>query len=209
MVMGYAAQLADSPHLSGEERKKAQVICSQSQRMKNLINDLNLASKLEYNMQPVDRESVSLVSLMRKTVVDFLNMDAEGKYPMEWLTREDVPACFVYADAALLSRAAGNLIQNSMNHNPEGCTIYVTVEQQEKTCSVTIEDDGAGVTEEKLEELNNAPHYMMCDENVIGQRHGLGLLLVRQIAQVHGGRMDIGHSAKGGFAARVELPLKD
>lgn len=128
---------------------------------------------------------------------------------MGGLTREDVPACFVYADAALLSRAAGNLIQNSMNHNPEGCTIYVTVEQQEKTCSVTIEDDGAGVTEEKLEELNNAPHYMMCDENVIGQRHGLGLLIVRQIAQVHGGRMDIGHSAKGGFAARVELPLKD
>lgn len=207
MVMGYAAQLADSPHLSGEERKKAQVICSQSQRMKNLINDLNLASKLEYNMQPVDRESVSLVSLMRRTVVDFLNMDAEGKYPMEWLTGKDVPACFVYADAALLSRAAGNLIQNSMNHNPEGCTIYVTVEQQETTCSVTIEDDGAGVTEEKLEELDNAPHYMMCDENVTGQRHGLGLLIVRQIAQVHGGRMDIGHSEKGGFAVRVELPL--
>ena len=69
----------------------------------------------------------------------------------------------------------------------------MTVEQQETTCSVTIEDDGAGVTEEKLEELNNAPHYMMCDENVIGQRHGLGLLIVRQIAQVHGGD---GHRAQ-------------
>ena len=53
----------------------------------------------------------------------------------------------------------------------------MTVEQQEKTCSVTIEDDGAGVTEEKLEELNNAPHYMMCDENVIGQRMAWGFSL--------------------------------
>ena len=118
-----------------------------------------------------------------------------------------MPAGFVDADAGHLDREAGNLIQNSMNHNPEGCTIYVTVEQQEKTCSVTIEDDGAGVAEEKLEELDNATHYMMGDENVTGQRHGLGLLIVRQIAQVHGGRMDIGHSAKGGFAVRVELPL--
>ena len=209
MVMGYAAQLADSPGLTEEERRKAQVICRQSQRMKNLINDLNLASKLEYNMQPVDREQVSLVALMRKTVVDFLNMDAEGKYPIEWLTREDAAPCFVYADAALLARAAGNLIQNSMNHNPEGCSIYVTVEQQETTCSVTVEDDGAGITEEKLEELNNAPHYMMCDENVTGQRHGLGLLIVRQIAQVHGGGMEIGHSPREGFAARIWLPLQD
>ena len=209
MVMGYAAQLADSPGLTEEERRKAQVICRQSQRMKNLINDLNLASKLEYNMQPVDREQVSLVALMRKTVVDFLNMDAEGKYPIEWLTREDAAPCFVYADAALLARAAGNLIQNSMNHNPEGCSIYVTVERQETTCSVAVEDDGAGITEEKLEELNNAPHYMMCDENVTGQRHGLGLLIVRQIAQVHGGDMEVGHSARGGFAVRIRLPLTE
>ncbi len=117
MVMGYAAQLADSPGLTEEERRKAQVICRQSQRMKNLINDLNLASKLEYNMQPVDREQVSLVALMRKTVVDFLNMDAEGKYPIEWLTREDVAPCFVYADAALLGEGGGQ--SHPEQHEPQ------------------------------------------------------------------------------------------
>ncbi len=83
------------------------------------------------------------------------------------------------------------------------------MERQETTCSVAVEDDGAGITEEKLEELNNAPHYMMCDENVTGQRHGLGLLIVRQIAQVHGGDMEVGHSARGGFAVRIRLPLTE
>mgnify|MGYP000606309293 FL=1 len=47
---------------------------------------------------------------------------------------------------------------------------------------------------------------MMCDENVTGQRHGLGLLIVRQIAQVHGGTMQIGHSRYGGFEVIIDLP---
>ena len=51
MVMGYAGQLESSCNLSEAERKKAAVIVKQSKRMKNLINDLNLASKLEYDMQ--------------------------------------------------------------------------------------------------------------------------------------------------------------
>ena len=50
--MGYAGQLENSHHLSEDERKKAAAIVKQSARIKNLINDLNLASKLEYHMQP-------------------------------------------------------------------------------------------------------------------------------------------------------------
>ena len=198
MVMGYAAQLADSPGLTEEERRKAQVICRQSQRMKNLINDLNLASKLEYNMQPVDREQVSLVALMRKTVVDFLNMDAEGKYPMEWLTREDVPACFVYADAALLARAAGNLIQNSMNHNPEGCSITLTAAAEGEVCTLGVEDDGGGGLPVGLEEVGLAPDG--------GAAHGTGLRLVEQIARAHGGALEL-HRAARGVLAVLRLPL--
>lgn len=53
MVMGYAEQLENSPNLSGTERQKAFVIVKQSKRMKNLISNLNLASKLEYDMQPL------------------------------------------------------------------------------------------------------------------------------------------------------------
>ena len=53
MIMGYAGQLENSKNLSEIERKKAAIIVRQSSRMKDLINDLNLASKLEYDMQPL------------------------------------------------------------------------------------------------------------------------------------------------------------
>ena len=56
MIMGYTSQLKTSLNLSDETEKKLSVILKQSERIKNLINDLNLASKLEYNMQPFEQK---------------------------------------------------------------------------------------------------------------------------------------------------------
>ena len=93
--------------------------------MKNLINDLNLASKLEYNMQPIDPKPVNLVAVARQSVVDFINLGMEEKYPIEWNTDEALPACVIKGDKELLRRAIGNLITNAQAHNPDGCTISV------------------------------------------------------------------------------------
>ena len=86
MVMGYAGQLKDDANLTDEERQKAEVIVKQSKRMQNLINDLNLASKLEYNMQPINPAKQNLIAIVRQVVVDFINMYIEDKYPIEWQT---------------------------------------------------------------------------------------------------------------------------
>ena len=48
---------------------------------------------------------------------------------------------------------------------------------------------------------------MMCDSEIKEQRHGLGLLIVRQIAASHGGSMILRQSACGGFGADILLPL--
>ena len=58
-----------------------------------------------------------------------------------------------------------------------------------------------------MEKLNNAPHYMVCDENTAEQRHGLGLLLVRQIMAAHGGQMQISPGSRGGFRVRLVVSL--
>lgn len=206
MVMGCAGQLADDPSLSEQQRKKAEVIVKQSRRMKNLINDLNLASRLEYNMQPLTQKMENAVSIVRQVAVDHINTDIDGKYPVEWTTDEALTSCFVNADRDLLKRAVSNLIQNSVNHNEGGCTIYVSVLQSGENCVICIEDSGAGVSGEQLELLRSTPHYMVCDTNTAEQRHGLGLLIVKQIAQSHGGSTEIDHSIHGGLAVKIILP---
>lgn len=72
-----------------------------------------------------------------------------------------------------------------------------------------VADDGVGVTAEQIENLNHAPHYMVCDENTTEQRHGLGLLIVRQIMAAHGGTTVIEPSSYGGFSVKLTLPIQE
>lgn len=206
MVMGYAGQLKDDTNLTDEERQKAEVIVKQSKRMQNLINNLNLASKLEYNMQPINSAKQNLIAIVRQVVVDFINMDIEDKYPIEWQTDEALTVCPVNADRDLLKRAVSNLIQNSITHNEQGCKIFICVTADNDYYTVTVSDDGVGATDELIEKLNKTPHYMLCDENTNEQRHGLGLLIVKQIVSAHGGTIAIINNSYGGFSVKLALP---
>lgn len=206
MVMGYAGQLENSQTLSESERKKAAVIVKQSKRMKDLINDLNLASKLEYDMQPLMKKTVNAVSLVRQVVVDFMNSDIDDRFPIEWKTADSLSTCSINADKDLLKRAIANLIQNSMNHNESGCTIYISVATDNDNCIICVEDNGVGASDERIEQLNITPHYMVCDTNTTDQRHGLGLLIVKQIIDGHNGKTIIDHSKFGGLKVALSIP---
>lgn len=207
MVMGYAGQLESDIQLSEDNRKKAAVIVKQSNRMRNLINDLNLASKLEYNMQPINPEKQNLIAVVRQVVVDFINMNIDEKYTIEWETDETLTSCPVCIDKDLIKRAVSNLIQNSMNHNEQGCHIFVRVIAEDNVYTVVVADAGMGATDEQIKKLNHSPHYMVCDENTSEQRHGLGLLIVKQIVFAHKGEMQIKHSEYGGFEVDLSLPM--
>lgn len=208
MVMGYAGQLEEDLSLSDENRRKASIIRQQSIRMKNLVNDLNLASKLEYNMQPIHLEPVNLVAVARQCVADVINADLEEKYPMQWRTSETLSACIIDGDKELLRRAINNLLHNSQCHNPNGCSISVEVKADETGYSIEIEDDGVGITEDKLEKLKNTPHYMMSDNGTAEPRHGLGLLIVQQIVKAHSGNVLFEHGEKDGFCVKMNFPQK-
>lgn len=206
MIMGYAGQLENSKNLSEIERKKAAAIVKQSNRMKDLISDLNLASKLEYDMQPLTMRQENAISIVRQVVVDFMNMNIDDRYPIEWKTVDTLSACYINADQDLLKRAISNLIQNSINHNENGCVIYVSVEEDKNICRICVEDNGTGASDEQIDRLNNTPHYMVCDTNTTEQRHGLGLLIVKQIIEGHSGEMIIGHSEYRGFKVVLMIP---
>lgn len=206
MIMGYTSLIESSGQLDDDLQKKSSAIIRQSEKIKNLISDLNLVSKLEYNMQPVHQEELNMPSIIRQITVDFLNVDVEGKYPIELMLGEDTAPCLVLGDKALLKRALTNLVQNCINHNDAGCSIYISLEKTVGECAILVEDDGHSVTDSKLDALNNTPHYLVCDTNTAKQRHGLGLLIVRQIMDAHHGETLICHSRYGGFAVKLTLP---
>ena len=199
MIMGYAGRIAGDTAASGNIRQEAEIIRAQSAKIKDLVQDLNLVSQLEYEMQPLHKEAVRLSKLLRSYAADLLNAGIPEKYSIETEISKDAEAAIIECDARLISRAINNLVQNSIHHNPQGCTIRLRLDCSDTAISLTVADNGVGLSAEKLRELEEKPHYMESTDERLDLRHGLGLLLVRQIVEAHDGTIKIESTPQSGY----------
>lgn len=199
MIMGYAERIADNSSADGTVREQARIMQRQSQKIKTLIEDLNLVSKLEYEMQPLHKETVRLSKLLRMYVADLWNGGLPEAYPLEFEISKEAESITMDCDARLIMRAINNLVQNSMTHNPSGCHIQLALSCSDETVFLTVSDDGVGVHPEKLKELTENIHCVDSSDGRLDLRHGLGLVLVRQITEVHNGTVQIENQVQQGL----------
>ncbi len=206
MIMGYAERIMYDETSSETVKEQAEIVRMQSVKIKELVQDLNLVSRLEYDMQPINKTQVRLRSLMRSYVAELLNAGISDTYSIELEITPAAETVTFECDARLISRAVANLVQNSIRHNPKGCAITLLLESMETSFSITVADNGAGLSAEKLRELEEKPHYMDSTDERLDLRHGLGLILVRQIVEAHGGAMQIESKALQGYKTVLTFP---
>ena len=199
MIMGYAQRIAGDHGASGNIQQEAEIIRAQSAKIKDLVQDLNLVSQLEYEMQPLHKEPIRLSKLLRSYAADLLNAGISEKHSVEVEISSKAETAVIDCDARLISRAIGNLVQNSINHNPQGCNIFLSLDCSSEKVSIIVADNGVGMSAEKLRELEEKPHYMESTDERLDLRHGLGLLLVKQIVEAHGGVMKIESVPQSGY----------
>lgn len=194
VIIGYAEALASSAELSPENRRKAEIITCQSIKIKDLINDLNLISSLEYDMQPSQKQILRICPLLRQVVSEIINSDIDESYTI--LPNLHCEKAKIAGDAKLLSRAFFNLLNNSVRHNPQGCRINLTAEQSGGDVIITIADNGCGAPEETLANMREIPKT----------NHGLGLPMAYKIINAHGGSMSAENN--DGLVITITLPLE-
>ena len=66
MILGYASEIEETSSLPETTRKQAEIIRRHSEKLKNLVEDLNLTTKLEYSMQPMQKQRLDPVELARQ-----------------------------------------------------------------------------------------------------------------------------------------------
>lgn len=209
MILGYAQRIAQDAAVGEAVRKQAEIIQFQSTRIRDLVQDLNLVSQLEYEMQPLHRGPVRLSKLLRGCAAELLNTGLPETYELSVEITEAAEAVVLEGDERLLTRAVGNLIQNSLKHNHQGCRIKLGLDCTGETATLTVSDDGKGLSEETLQKLKETPHYLESTNETLNLRHGLGLLLVRQIALAQGGALSITNHPQGGCIAALCFPRSE
>lgn len=221
MVIGYGEQLAENTELSEENQKYAAVITAQGLKIKKIVEDLNLISSLEYEMQPSNKKPLQISVLLRSVVGEILNADLinesashslpDGTAPKDSFPEQADPQSSKYdislslhcgqatilGDESLLSRAFYNLLQNSVTHNENGCRITVSGSLQSECVAVVIADDGQGVPDKVLQNLDTLPNTA----------HGFGLPMACKIIRAHGGTFQAEN--RDGFVVSIRLPRAD
>lgn len=191
MIMGYAGKIAADPSVSGSIKEQAEIMRKQSVKIKELVQDLNLVSQLEYEMQPLHKEPVRLSKLIRSYTAELLNAGISDTFTVDIEVAPNAETVVLECDARLISRAVSNLVQNSIKHNPQGCEIQIILEITDGFLSLIVTDNGIGISTEKMQELEKKPHYMESTDERLDLRHGLGLLIVQQIITAHKGNLKI------------------
>lgn len=193
MVMGYADMLESDETLSEEGRREAAVIRHQSMVMKELIEDLNLTSRLEYSMQPLRVEKVRPTAVVREVAAAFLSDAKDGELEIDVDISDRAEEIWIKADQKLLIRALRNLFHNSLQHGRKGKTMLIRLHiwRERKWCCVSFADNGIGYSVEVLRGLQGG-RKKRAGQNI----RGLGI--VQKIVLAHGGRIGFRNNAEGG-----------
>ena len=119
MILGYASEIEETSSLPETTRKQAEIIRKHSEKLKNLVENLNLTTKLEYSMQAMQKQTLVPVELARQAVSEVLNDGLSDKYELELSEDNPGKAITITGDQSLLNRMLCNLIRNCIVHNPK------------------------------------------------------------------------------------------
>ena len=209
MIIGYADKISSTLNIEDNIKKQANIIKTQSIKIKNLIQDLNLVSQLNYNIQPIQETPIHVCKMIREIVVEYLNTDIDNRFEFELNLERNTELITIIGDERLLYRAIQNIISNSINHNENGCIISVSLRVNGNNLILVVSDNGKGISKEELQKLQSIPHYLQSTDDRLDLRHGLGLLLVKEIVSIHKGTVSISSELNKGFSTTISLPIKE
>ena len=197
---GFGRRLQKS--VTEEKHKKyAEIIVSEAERLEHVLSDvLTFSREAQFHFQ-----KIAVNDIVEKSINLFKENCREHAINVEFTSETDIP---VLAEKDQLEQAANNLISNAIDAMPDGGTLTVTIQKEEKNdityVAIHISDTGIGIHEENLP-LIFEPFYTT---KKIGHGTGLGLSISRKIIEEHGGFIQATKNIKDGLTVSMYFPYQ-
>ena len=201
IALGNAEMIAATTE-SEEIKDRAIRIEKQGLRLRRLVENLNLFSKLSFGYGKLEKEKIQVSRFLRKTITEMRNQTEDERVQFTLDIEEDLQGLVLDFNENLMERALMNLLYNAVQHNPEGCEITVKLYQDEKAhVFLQVEDNGCGLEKAALKRLNKKNYEW---EPSTGQ-HGLGLKIVKQVISRHRWKVRFTEGSQGGFLCCIQM----
>jgi len=170
-----------------------------------MVGDILDASSLATGKLRIDSMPVDVVRLFADATGTFQKAAASAGIALEF--DSTVPACVVSGDAERLRQMLSNLVSNALKFTPAGGAVTVTLSRDTTHAMLTVADTGQGIAPDFIPHVFDM--FRRADDSPASSRRGLGLGLsiVRHIAELHGGTVCVESAGRNrGTTFSVTLP---
>lgn len=178
-----ARRKARSPE---DYRKSLTVIEEQGQRMSELVQQLLELTRMQHGVDRYPMREADLSTFILSCCEEFQTLDSKG-IQLHIDVTEGVRARF---NPALLSRVIFNLLQNAYKYGKENGNIWVRLRREAEAALLHVQDDGIGIDPTNMEKIWHR-FWQADDSRGVNGGSGLGLAMVREIVEYHGGKVTV------------------
>ena len=182
------------------------IIKRQSSHLNRLVDDLLDISRINSNKFRVCKQALFLQQCLEQAVETCQpELNAHQQVLHQDLAIEGV---WIYGDPTRLTQLFSNLILNASKFSPEGSPIYLSAQQEGQEVRISVRDEGIGISPDKQPYVFDLFTQGAVGQGMMAKGLGLGLALVRTIAQLHEGRVSLKSRGEGlGSEFTVTLPV--
>ncbi|MGI8482114.1 MAG: heavy metal sensor histidine kinase [Chthoniobacterales bacterium] len=200
-IRGEAEVALTRTRTSEEYREVVESTVMECEKLSGVIDSLLFVARAEAAEQPIQPVQFDGRLALEK-IAEYYQALAEDR-------RVDIRCDgngIVYADEVLFGRAVSNLFENALRHTSERGKIVLSVVEADAVTNVTVMDDGWGIPAEDLPHVFD--RFYQVDRARSASGAGLGLALVKSIAELHGGGINIDSEVGKGTQVTISFPSK-
>lgn len=189
--------------LSIEQTEILSEMLNSNKFMMNMLDTLLAKYKYENGGVELLKSDFDLNNFVKETARELKCLFEEKQIKCEFdFEKEKIK---IHADKIELKRALSNLISNAIKFNKRGGFVKITTNQDETETKIIVEDNGIGMSEDKLEHIFDK--YVSYAKRFRQLGTGLGLYVAKKIIEAHGGKISVESEVDKGSAFTIELPM--
>ena len=207
VIIGFSELMGDEVpgKLNDEQRQCLDDIQSSGKHLLNLINKVLDLSKVESGRTKLNLTNLALTEVIESLARTMLPILAPRQQGLDVKVEEGLP--LVYADKVKVKEVLLNLLSNAARFTPDGGKLKIEAVREDNWCRVSVIDNGIGIKKEDQKKIFEP--FCQLDNPLTKGRGGtgLGLALVKQIIEKHGGQVRVESEYGRGSRFTFTLPL--
>lgn len=198
-----SAELLEGPLPEADRRRFAEAVGAQTQRMSEMVDKLLALAAVEHRRRIEQPAPVDVAALVGDALEDAARHARAGGVALRAELPPGLPSPM--GDAFLLRQMLGNLLDNAIDFSRDGGEVLVAAGVADGRLRIDVVDRGAGIPDYALARVFER-FYSLPRPGSQARSSGLGLAFVREVAQLHGGEVQLRNRDGGGVVASVQLP---